>query len=255
MLLNLADVSCGYATAPVLKNASVCINDGDLVGIVGPNSSGKSTLLRTMSRILKPWKGEVLLAEKDIYKSSGADLARRMAVVNQEQIMDFSFRVKDLVMMGRIPHIKRFTREGTVDELAVARAMKLTDTAKLADRSVQELSGGEKQRVVLARALAQDPRILLLDEPTTYLDLNYQLEIMELLVRMRSECNLTIIMVLHDINLASRYCDYLMVVKDGEIFAVGSPQEVVTSQMIREVYGCEIRVECSEPAGRPYIVF
>ncbi|HAU32419.1 MAG: ABC transporter related protein [Desulfotomaculum sp. 46_296] len=255
MLFNILGVTCGYGASPVLKDASVQINSQDFVGIVGPNGSGKSTLLRTISRVLKPIHGKVLLDEEDIYQISAAEVARKMAVVNQEQGLNFPFTVKDVVMMGRIPHLKRFARESPKDFEVVARAMDLTDTVILANRQVTELSGGEKQRVLLARALAQQPQILLLDEPTSYLDLNYQIEIMELMVRMRRDCGLTIITVLHDLNLASRFCDYLLVIKKGYIHAVGTPHQVITAHMIKDVYGCEVRVECPDSIERPYIVF
>ncbi|MDD2585883.1 MAG: ABC transporter ATP-binding protein [Syntrophomonadaceae bacterium] len=255
MLLNILGVTCGYGASHVLKDASLQVNNSDFVGIVGPNGSGKSTLLRTISRVLQPLHGKVLLEEEDIYHMSSAKVAKKMAVVTQEQGLDFPFLVRDVVMMGRIPHLNRFEREGLKDQEVVARAMELTDISLLAERQVNELSGGEKQRVLIARALAQEPRILLLDEPTSYLDLNYQIEIMELLVRLRRDCGLTIVMVLHDLNLASRYCDYLLVVKDGKIHAGGTPYQVITANMIKEVYGCEVRVECPNSIERPYIVF
>lgn len=254
MLFDILGVTCSYGASPVLKDANVQINKQDLVGIVGPNGSGKSTLLRAISRVLKPIHGQVLLDEKDLYQISAAEVARKIAVVSQEQGLDFPFTVKDVVMMGRIPHIKRFAREGPRDYQAAARAMELTDTGVLADRLVSELSGGEKQRVLLARALAQEPQILLLDEPTSYLDINYQIEIMELMARLRRDYGLTIITVLHDLNLASRFSDYLLVMKNGCVHAVGTPHQVITSPMIKDVYGCEVRVE-SANSERPYIVF
>lgn len=255
MLLNILGVTCGYGTSLVLKNANVQIASGDFAGIVGPNGSGKSTLLRTVSRVLKPLQGKVLLEEEDLYRMPAAEVARSMAVVAQDQGMDFPFTVRDVVMMGRLPHIKRFAGESARDLEAVARAMEFTDTQILSDRQINELSGGEKQRVLLARALAQEPRVLLLDEPTSYLDLNYQIEIMELLVRLRRDHGLTIIMVLHDLNLASRYCDYLLVVKEGSIHAIGSPHQVITAKMIKEVYGCDVSVEYPHSVECPYIVF
>lgn len=255
MLLNILGVTVGYGASTILQDASVQINSGDFLGIVGPNGSGKSTLLRTISRVLKPLHGEVLLEEKDIYSVSATQVAKQMAVMTQENGLSFPFAVRELIMMGRIPHLKRFAREGPEDQLAVDRAMILTDTVRLADRQLNELSGGEKQRVLLARALAQEPKILLLDEPTANLDLTYQLEIMELLVRFRREYGLTIIMVLHDLNLASRYCDYLVVVKQGRIHAIGSPNQVITANIINDVYGCRVRVEKLNLSDRPYIIF
>lgn len=255
MLLDIENVSCAYGALPVLQNIIMQIKAGEMAGIVGPNGSGKSTLLRTMSRVLKPAHGKVLLEGENIYQLTPARTAREMAVLTQESGPEFPYTVADHIMMGRLPHIKRFARESARDYEAVARAMELTDTVRLAHRQVNELSGGEKQRVLLARALAQEPRILLLDEPTSFLDLKYQLEIMELLVRLRHDYGLTIIAVLHDLNLASRYCDYLVVVKGGTIYSIGTPEEVITVPMIEEVYGCEVRVEYPAAGDRPYIVF
>ncbi len=255
MLLNVLGVTVGYGSSPVLQDASVQINSGDFVGIVGPNGSGKSTLLRTISRVLKPRHGSVLLEDNDIYTVSANEIAKQMAVMTQEQGLSFPFTVRNLIMLGRIPHLKRFAREGPKDQEAVDRAMVLTDTVMLAERQVNELSGGEKQRVLLARALAQEPKIFLLDEPTASLDLTYQLEIMELLLRYRCEYGLTIIVVLHDLNLGSRYCDYLVVVKQGRIHAIGPPNQVITASMINDVYGCKVRVENLNLSERPYIIF
>lgn len=255
MLFNILGVTCTYGAAPVLQDASLQIHHGDMVGIVGPNGSGKSTLLRAMSRVLQPQHGQVMLEEEDIYKVPATQVAKKMAVVVQEQSLSFPFTVRDLIMMGRIPHLKRFAREGRIDIEIVEQAMDLTDTTKLADRQINELSGGEKQRVLLARALAQEPKILLLDEPTSYLDLNYQIEIMQLLARLRRQYGITIIMVLHDLNLASRYCDYLILIKQGTIRAIGPPHHVITADMIKEVYGCEVKVEQFGVAAPPYILF
>jgi len=255
MLLNILGVSCGYGASPVLRNVSMQIHNRDFVGIVGSNGSGKSTLLRTISRVLRPKCGEVLLDGQDIYDVPATVIARKMAVVPQEQGQNFPFTVKDVVSIGRNPYQKRFARAGSNDIWAIDRAMELTGTLALADRQISELSGGEKQRVLLARALAQEPKILLLDEPTLCLDLNYQIEIMELLVRLRRDYGLTIIMVPHDLNLASRYCDYLVVVHQGSIYAIGTPQQVITTPMIKELYGREVRVEYPYSVERPYIVF
>lgn len=254
MLLNILGVACGYNSSPVLKNVTFSIEKGDLLGIVGPNGSGKSTLLRTMSRVLPPSYGKVLLEEKDIYQISSTGVARKLAVVTQEQGLDFPFTVEEVVMMGRIPHLKRFQKEGPNDQEIVARAMEFTDTISLARRPVNELSGGEKQRVLIARALAQEPRLLFLDEPTSYLDLNYQIEIMELLTRLRREQELTIVMVVHDLNLASQYCDRLLVLREGEVYAAGAPNEVIKPELIKAVYGCDVKVECHDPSGRPLLI-
>lgn len=254
MLLRILGVTCGYGAHPVLQDATVLIHKEDMVGIVGPNGSGKSTLLRTMSRVLRPSLGKVLFEEADLYQIPAQIVAKRIAVVSQEQGLNFPFSVEDVVMMGRTPHIKRFQRETSSDREVVQRVMELTDITFLAHRPVNELSGGEKQRVLIARALAQEPSVLLLDEPTSYLDINYQLEIMELLVRLHRDQGITIVMVLHDINLASQFCNSLLVVKEGKIYAAGTPQQVITSDFIKDIYGCDVRVESQAPGGRPIII-
>lgn len=247
-------VTCGYGSTPVLSDATLQVSRGELLGIVGPNGSGKSTLLKAMSRVLPPRQGRILLQEDDIYKMRPARAARHLAVVPQESGLDFPFTVEDVVMMGRIPHLKRFQREGPQDREIVREAMRQTNIIELAERLVTELSGGEKQRVLIARALAQEPEVLFLDEPTSFLDLNYQIEIMDLLNRLRYEQGLTAVMVVHDLNLASQYCDNLLVLKAGQIFTAGNPAQVLTEALIKEVYGCEVKVEQRHPGGRPTLV-
>lgn len=254
MQLDILGVTCGYGADPVLQEATFHIKQQDMLGIVGPNGSGKSTLLRTISRVLPPSQGRVLLEAADLYKLPARHVARNIAVVAQEQHLEFPFTVADIIMMGRIPHLKKFQTEGAKDREIVQRAMDLTDVMYLAQRPVNELSGGEKQRVLIARALAQEPSILLLDEPTSYLDLNYQLEIMELLHRLHREQGITIVMVLHDINLASQFCDKLLVLKEGKIYAAGTPRQIINTDFIKKIYGCEVQVEMQSPGGRPMII-
>lgn len=254
MILDVMGVTCGYGSTPVLSDATLQVSRGELLGIVGPNGSGKSTLLKAMSRVLPPRQGRILLQEDDIYKMRPARAARHLAVVPQEAGLDFPFTVEDVVMMGRIPHLKRFQRESPQDREIVREAMRQTNIIELAERLVTELSGGEKQRVLIARALAQEPEVLFLDEPTSFLDLNYQIEIMELLNRLRYEQGLTAVMVVHDLNLASQYCDNLLVLKAGQIFTAGNPAQVLTEALIKEVYGCEVKVEQRHPGGRPTLV-
>lgn len=254
MQLDILGISCGYDANAVLEDATFSIRQQDFIGIVGPNGSGKSTLLRTISRVLPPSRGQVLLDESDLYKLPARQVARKLAVVSQEQNLSFPFSVQEAIMMGRIPHLKRFQHEDRKDQEIVRKAMELTDVSHLAQRPVTELSGGEKQRVLIARALAQQPAILLLDEPTTFLDLNYQLEIMELLVRLHREHGLTIVMVLHDINLASQFCERLLVVKAGKIYAAGSPRQIINAAFIKEIYGCDVQVETQSQTGRPIVI-
>ncbi|HWP95290.1 MAG TPA: heme ABC transporter ATP-binding protein [Syntrophomonadaceae bacterium] len=254
MLLELMGVCCEYGSVPVLADVNLVINQGDILGIIGPNGSGKSTLLRTMSRVLPPRHGSIMMQERDLYKIPAQQAARQLAFVSQETGVDFPFTVEEVVLMGRIPHLKRFQKEGAQDWEVVHRALDLTGTSHLAGRPVNELSGGERQRVLIARALAQEPRVLFLDEPTSFLDLNFQIEIMELLKRLRHEQGLTVVMVVHDLNLACHYCDSLLVLKEGRIFTAGSPDKVISAHLIQEVYGCQVRVEYRHPGVRPTIV-
>ncbi len=254
MILDVMGVTCGYGSTPVLADATLKVNKGELLGIVGPNGSGKSTLLKAMSRVLPPRCGRILLQEDDIYEMRPSQAAQHLAVVPQEAGLDFPFTVEAVVMMGRIPHLKRFQREGQRDREIVREALRQTNTLQLAERLVTELSGGEKQRVLIARALAQEPEVMFLDEPTSFLDLNYQIEIMELLNRLRYQQGLTAVMVVHDLNLASQYCDNLLVLKDGRIFTAGSPAQVLNEDLIREVYGCEVKVEQRHPGSRPMLL-
>jgi len=217
MLFNILGVTCGYGASPVLKDASVQINSQDFVGIVGPNGSGKSTLLRTISRVLKPIHGKVLLDEEDIYQISAAEVARKMAVVNQEQGLNFPFTVKDVVMMGRIPHLKRFARESPKDFEVVARAMDLTDTVILANRQVTELSGGEKQRVALARALVVQPDLLLLDEPFSALDKNTKLSLRKEVKKLHRQWQIPFILVSHDEEDAKYLGDVIISLEKGRL--------------------------------------
>lgn len=254
MQLDILGVRCGYGAHTVLEDLTFKIKQHDFVGIVGPNGSGKSTLLRTISRVLPPNQGQVLLAENDLYHLPARQVARKIAVVAQEQNLAYPFSVQEIIMMGRIPHLKRFQNEGLKDQEIVRKVMDLTDVSHLAHRPITELSGGEKQRVLIARALAQEPAILLLDEPTSSLDLNYQLEIMELLLQLHREQGLTIAMVLHDINLASQFCDSLLVVKAGKIYAAGAPRQIINADFIKEIYGCEVHVQTQSSTGRPIVI-
>lgn len=254
MQIHIADVTCSYGAAPVLQNVSFHIEDQAMLGIVGPNGSGKSTLLRTISRVLPPDKGKVLLDSVDVQYLPARQAAQKLAVVAQDQQFDYPFTVNDIVMMGRLPHLKRFQKESVKDYEAVERALSAADLLQLSRRPVTSLSGGEKQRVLIARALAQEPAVLLLDEPTSYLDLNYQLEIMELLQRLHQEQALTVIMVLHDINLASQFCHNLLVLKDGLIQAAGPPRQIISAAFIKQIYGCEVQVETQYPGGAPLVI-
>ena len=221
VVLTIDGVDCSYGSIDVLKDVSFNVESGQFLGILGPNGSGKTTLLKSISRVLKPKKGAILIGKEDIYKMKTVEVAKQLAVVPQETPVTFDFSALEVVLMGRNPHMARFKMEGQKDLEIAKKSMDLTRTWEFADRPVTELSGGERQRVIIARALTQEPKILLLDEPTTHLDISNQLEIMDLIKELSKTKKLLIVAVFHDFNLAARYCDSLILLKDGKIIAVG----------------------------------
>jgi len=232
---------------------------GEILGIVGPNGSGKSTLLKLLAGLLSPQSGTILLGGRSIRQLSQQDIARFVAVVPQEYVQVFPFTVAETVLMGRFPHRKtRFWSIGlegdtVADLLRAHEAMTDTDVLSLADRLVSDLSGGERQRVIIARALAQEPKILLLDEPTAFLDINHQIEICSLIGRLRAERQLTVVLISHDLNVASQYCDRVLMLKEGKLCRIGSPGETIRSDVLRSVYGCEVVVDTHPQTGRPRV--
>ncbi len=225
--------------------STLLVNEGDFVGIIGPNGSGKTTLLKSISQTLKPYKGTIFLDKSDIYSLKSVDLAKQLAIVPQESNIGFSFNALDIVMMGRNPHMKRFEMEIGYRLDHSPKAMNRTNTWHLADRPVNELSGGEKQRVVIARALAQEPKVLLLDEPLTHLDMINQLEIMDLVKELCVKERLIVLEVIHDLNLAARYCSSILLLKDAKIFAAGPVENVLTSENIKNVFNVDAIVKKS----------
>ena len=239
MLLNVDGVECRYGSVKVLDDVSLSVKGGDFVGILGPNGSGKTTLLKSISRILKPHKGAILLDEADIYSLKSVDVAKQLAVVPQDTSIGFNFAALDVVLMGRNPHMKRFQMESEKDMAVARKVMNLTNIWHLAERPINELSGGEKQRVIIARALAQEPKILLLDEPLTHLDIVNQLEIMDLVKDLCVKEKLVVLAVFHDFNLAARYCNSAIMLKKGKVFAAGGLTEVLTSENIKSVFNVD----------------
>jgi iron complex transport system ATP-binding protein len=243
VLLNVDGVECRYGSIKVLEDVSLSVKGGDFVGILGPNGSGKTTLLKSISRVLKPHKGTILLNEADIYSLKSVDVAKQMAVVPQDTSIGFNFSALDIVLMGRNPHMKRFQMESEKDMEVARKVMGLTNIWHLAERPINELSGGEKQRVIIARALAQEPKILLLDEPLTHLDIMNQLEIMDLVKDLCVKEKLVVLAVFHDFNLAARYCKSAIMLKDSRIFAAGNLTEVLTSENIKSVFNVDAIVQ------------
>jgi iron complex transport system ATP-binding protein len=252
-MLEARSITVGYDDHPVLRDISLQAERGQCVGLVGPNGSGKSTLVRALSRVLPPAQGQVLLDGKDIYHLSPRALARRLAVVAQDNAVYFDFSVREVVLMGRAPHLSRFGLERARDYAVAEECLSLTSTLDFAARPITALSGGERQRCMIARALAQEPEILLLDEPTAHLDINHQIEVLDLTRRLTAAKGLATLVVLHDLNLASQYCDSLVLLADGGMIAAGTPQEVVTERALREAYGAEVQVRLHPTTGRPYI--
>ena len=248
-----SDVWAGYNNFEILKGVSFNIEKGDFAGIIGPNGSGKTTLLRTATKIIKPFKGDIFLEEKNLGNIPLKELATVMAVVPQDTVFMFPFRVIDVVLMGRIPYINRFGFESRKDLKIALEALEFVDGLHLKDRFIDELSGGERQRVIIAKALTQEPRILFLDEPTTHLDINHQVQIFGLLRKMNKESGLTIVAILHDLNLASDYCDKLILMDNGAIKRKGAPVEVLDYKIIEEVYKTVVIVKENPLTSRPHV--
>lgn len=252
-MLRIKDLTCGYNSGFLLKDISFEIKHGELLGVIGPNGSGKTTLLRAITRILKPKRGTILLEGEDIWKMGLKELAKKVAVVSQNPITN-SMSVEEFVLLGRIPHYKRFQFLETNNDRAIAeRCMALTNTLRLKDQPISKISSGEKQLAFIARALTQEPKLLLLDEPITHLDIAHQIGILDLIKRLNRESGLTVIMVLHDLNLASEYCDRLILFNRGHIHKIGTPQEVLTRQVIEEVYKTCVIVKENPINLKPYI--
>jgi len=239
--------------APVLRDVTLAVNPGELFGIIGPNGSGKTTLVRILSRALLPQAGRVHLFGKPLAEYERRELARTLAVAPQESSVAFPFSGLEIVLMGRSPYLGRFAFAGARDLDVARNALQLTDAAGFAERRLHELSGGEKQRVVLARALAQEPRLLFLDEPTTFLDLKHQAATYRLASRLCRDQGLTVVAVTHDLNLAAQSCDRLLLLSQGRVAMVGTPAEVLTPARLEEVFEVAIEVTRSG-SGRPLVV-
>lgn len=237
-----------------LKGISLAIEKGEILGILGPNGSGKSTLLKVMSGAGKPDEGSVLLEGRHFSSYPRRELARRIAFVPQNLFLDFPFTCREVVLMGRFPYLGGLGLEREEDHRIAGETMRLTHTDHLAERAITDLSGGEQQRVILAQALAQQGDILMLDEPTSHLDIKFQLEILDLLKTLNRDRAYTIVLVLHDLNLAALYCDRIALLKEGLLHGLGSPSEQITEEAVREVYGARVRVERNPETGLPSVV-
>ncbi|WP_051442295.1 ABC transporter ATP-binding protein [Arthrobacter sp. H14] len=252
--LQAQELTLAYDERTVVEDLTLTIPSGKVTMIVGANACGKSTLLRGLARLLKPRSGSVLLDGKSIHSVPTRQVATMLGLLPQTPVAPDGITVADLVGRGRYPHQGWFRQWSKDDDAAVAAALAATDTLELASRSVDELSGGQRQRVWIAMALAQETDILLLDEPTTFLDVSHQVEVLDLLTDLNHRAGTTIAIVLHDLNLAARYADHLIAMKNGRIAATGAPGEVVTEAMVQDVFGMDSRVIADPISGTPMIV-
>ncbi len=240
-ILKAEGIFFSYGKEPVLDDLDLNVGKGDFIGLIGPNGSGKTTLLKLLMQILSPSKGKVFLEGRAMEEMKRREISQRIAFVPQEENTNFVFSALEIVLMGRSPYLKGFQMEGDHDIKVTKEAMSITDCWQFKDRDIYTLSGGERKRVFIARALAQEPEIMLMDEPTTHLDLNHQIEIMEKMLEL-NKAGLTIIMVSHDINLAASFCTKIAVLKDGKIITSGKPAEIVNPELLESVYGCRLKV-------------
>ncbi|MYR08351.1 ATP-binding cassette domain-containing protein [Gordonia sp. SID5947] len=252
--LRASGLQVGYDDRVIISDLDIAIPDQEITTIIGPNGCGKSTLLRALSRLLPPRSGTVYLDDEDINRMRPRDVARRLGLLPQNPVAPEGLTVEDLIARGRHPHQRWYQQASAADEAAVALAMEQTATTELADRPVDALSGGQRQRVWIALTLAQETDLLLLDEPTTYLDLAHSVEILDLVHTLRTEHGKTVVMVLHDLNLAARYSDSLFVMRAGEFVAHGRPDEVITADLLHAAFGLQSHVMADPVFGAPMIV-
>ena len=253
------DGQLGKANEWALSGLTFEVLSGEVLGVIGPNGSGKTSLLKLLARVLRPQEGEIHLFGSRIEAMSQDAIARLVALVPQETRQIFPFTIAETVMMGRFPHHRSKGRllgiglEGPEDIRLAMEAMEETDVRHLAHRSIDDVSGGERQRAIIARALAQQPKVLLLDEPTAFLDLNHQLDICAILTRLNKSSGLTVVLASHDLNLASQYCDRLLLLDQGEIFRLGTPEEIIRPEVLEAVYHCKVLVDRHPVSGLPRV--
>jgi iron complex transport system ATP-binding protein len=252
--LRVEQATLGYGERTVVSALDLAVTPGRITAIVGANACGKSTLLRAMSRLLAPRSGRVVLDGRDLHRLPTKEVSRTLGLLPQSPIAPEGIVVADLVARGRHPYQRALSRWSAADAEAVAEALELTHTHDLADRPVDELSGGQRQRVWVAMALAQQTDILMLDEPTTFLDVSHQVEVLDLLTDLNHGRGTTIVMVLHDLNLAARYADHLIAMVDGSIHAAGPPARVLTTETVRTVFGMDCQVIDDPVSGKPLVV-
>lgn len=253
-MLKLTDISFKYGTTPVLRDVNLSASDGEFIAVIGPNGAGKSTLIKIIDRVINPDQGNLLLDGKPLFDMTRKELARTIAYLPQESSFTFSFTVTEVVLMGRFPYQKG-VRTYTAEDIKVVREMmKLMEIDQFAQRFFRELSGGEKQRVLIASALAQNPRIILLDEPTSALDLHHQIAIYQILKKLKEEKGLTVFVVTHDINLAAQFCDRVILMGGGKIIKDGPPEQVLQFQLLQETFGVKVYIDINPFTKSVYIL-
>jgi iron complex transport system ATP-binding protein len=252
-ILSIEGLEFGYEKERLFRDISFDVQRGEFLGIIGPNASGKTTLLKLFDGLLKPWKGRITIDERSVGELGRREIAKRIAMVSQENRLNFTFTSLEMVLMGRTPYLGPLSFEGERDLEIARQSMALTDTWRLADRDINELSGGERQRVFIARALAQEPVVILLDEPTAFLDIRHQLGLLDLLGGLNEDRGMTIVVVSHDINLAAQYCCRLLLLNEGRIHHIGPPSEVVTQENIQEVYQTPVLIDQNPLTGSPRV--
>lgn len=253
-LLSAREITVGYGGEPVLPSLSLDVLPGDFMVIVGPNGCGKSTLLKSLARVNRPSSGRIDLDGEDVHRMRGRQVARRISLLPQSAAAPEGITVAELVARGRHPHHTLLKQWSTSDEQAVAEALERTQLTALADTSVDSLSGGQRQRVWVAMVLAQDTEVILLDEPTTFLDVGHQVEVLDLLSDLNRSQGTTIVMVLHDLNLAARYADHLVALSGGRVSASGSPAEILRPELVDELFGMSSTVIEDPVSGKPLMI-
>ncbi|MGF7045901.1 iron complex transport system ATP-binding protein [Paenibacillus sp. DS2015] len=253
-VIQAKNLTLSYGKNPILSNLDLVVPPGEITVFIGSNGCGKSTLLRSLARLLKPQEGSILLDGRDIAKLSSKEVARNLAILPQGPIAPEGLTVGQLVKQGRYPYQSFLQQWSHEDEKMVNKALEVTHMKELSDHSLDSLSGGQRQRAWIAMTLAQNTATILLDEPTTYLDMTHQIEILDLLFDLNEQENRTIVMVLHDINLACRYAHNIVAVKEGHIYAQGAPEVIVNEQLIRDVFDMECQVATDPIFGTPFCV-
>jgi len=253
-VISVNNLDYAYDEIPVLRGIDISLEKGMFYSILGPNGSGKTTLLKNLQKLLKTQRKCIYINGDDITSISVKELSKRLAVVPQETHMDFDFSVIDMVLMGRSPYLKRFESESSCDLQLAQEAMTITDTWKLKDKSVRNISGGELQRAVVSRAMIQDTEILLLDEPVSHLDIHHQISILNTVSGFSRSKKITVIAVMHDINLAVEFSDSVILLNHGVVEAMGSPEEVITKERIRSLYSMECMIIKNPSSGKPHVI-